>query len=255
MSKRKWSSLPFRLFHRRDSRSRSRQSLKMLHMKILKDSENKLKLPWSTWKWTSKQIIRSSITFFKVKTTALPKSLASRIQWRICNLYKTAHSCQDWRRWDSNNSVITTTDLSTNKSDVVQHRNKLKVCKAKIKIKFSQHRCSHSCSQWCQFLSNNRRVRASCRHRTCSRMHRRLFQSWIKLRKWTCWENKIKCWANNFTCSKFSNNNLCIISRPWSLTATTARPSQKETNEEETSILKIDWNARIQIYLILLEKR
>jgi len=219
MSKRKWSSLPFRLSRHRDSKSRSRQSLKMQHMKILKDSENKLKLPWSTWKWTSKQIIRSSITFFKVKTTALLKSLVSRIQWRICNLYKTARNCQDWLRWDSNNSATTTTDLLTNK--------------AKIKIKFSQHRCSHSCSRWCQFLSNNRRAKASCRHRTCSRIHRRLFQSWIKLRKWTCWENKIKCWVNNFTCLKFSNNNLCIINRPWSLRATTVRRSQKETNEGE----------------------
>ena len=186
-------------------------------MRILKDSENKQKLPWSTWKWTSKQTIRSSITFFKVKTTAPPKSLASRIPWRICNLYRTARNCQDWLRWDSNNAATTTTDRLTNK--------------ARTKTKFSQHRCSHSCSQWCQFLSCNRRAKAFCRHRTFNRIFSRLSQSWIKLQKWTCWENKTKCWVNNFTYLKFSNNNSCIINKPWSLRASTVRRSQKETNE------------------------
>lgn len=167
MSKHKWSSLLFRLSRHRDSKSRSRQSLKMQHMKTLKDLENKLNLPWSTWKWTSKQIIKSSIIFFKVKTTVLLKSLVSRIRWRICNLCKTAHNYQDWLRWDNSNSAITTTDLSTNKT----------------KIKFRQLRCRHNCNRWSQFLSNNWRAKALCRYRTCSRINSRLFQSWIKLQK------------------------------------------------------------------------
>ena len=230
-SKRNRSSLPFRLSHRRDSKSRSSHSLQMPRMKILKDSENKQKLPWSTWKWTSKRTIRSSTTFFKVKTTALPKSLASRTPWRICSLYRTARNCQGWLRWDSSNSATTTTDRLTNRAKY----------KLQIKINFSQLRCSRSCSQWGQFLSYNRRAKAFCHHRTSSRILSRLSRSWTKLQKWTCWENKTKCWANNFTCSKFSNNNSCIINKPWSLRATTVRRSQKETTERWEVKMNSNW--------------